>query len=41
MLITSGDKPVALAGVMGGDGSQVAGDTRSLCSRSQRSIPPP
>ncbi|MBL8857970.1 MAG: phenylalanine--tRNA ligase subunit beta [Planctomycetes bacterium] len=30
MLITSGDKPVALAGVMGDDGSQVEGATRSL-----------
>jgi phenylalanyl-tRNA synthetase beta chain len=30
MLICSGDEPVALAGVMGGEGSKVAPETRSL-----------
>lgn len=30
MLICSGDEPVALAGVMGGEGSKVGADTRSL-----------
>jgi phenylalanyl-tRNA synthetase beta chain len=30
LLITSGDRPVALAGIMGGEGSAIAPDTREL-----------